>query len=319
MFDVVCVGILVADVIMRTVDSLPESGKLSLVDRIELYTGGCAVNSAIDMARLGLNVSIIGKIGNDGFGNFMSDSLKKEKVNTEGLRIDDNAGTSASVVMVDSKGERSFLHFLGANAGFTVNDVDFDIIKRTNHVFVAGAMLMPEFDGEQCAELLKKAKDMGRYTALDTAWDSTGRWMDVLKPCMQHIDLFMPSMEEAIMLSGKEEPEEMADTFLSMGIKTAVIKLGRKGCFIKNRKGEKYHIPTYENIRAVDTTGAGDAFAAGFLTGITKGWSLIECGRFANAVGTHCVMSPGASTGNKCLNETLEFMKNNEIGGQEKC
>lgn len=315
MFDVTCVGILVADAIARTVYGLPESGKLQLIDKIELFTGGCATSAAIDMAKLGLNVAIIGKIGNDGFGKFMSTALKDEKVNVEGLRADDAIGTSASIVTVAPNGERSFLHYLGANAEFGIDDIDYNIIKDSQIVFVAGTMLMPKFDGAQCADFLKKAKDMGKYTVLDTAWDSKGRWMNVLESCMKYIDLFIPSIEEAAMLSGKEEPEEIADVFLSMGIKTAVIKLGKKGCFIKNLDGEKHLIPTYTKIKAVDTTGAGDSFVAGFLTGLTKGWNLYECGKFANAVGTHCVMAAGASTGIKSLEETLKFMENNEIGG----
>ena len=131
---------------------------------------------------------------------------------------------------------------------------------------------------------------------------------------MEYIDLFIPSIEEAIMLSGKEEPEEIADAFLAMGVKTVVIKLGKKGCFIKDSVGEKYFIPTYSKIKAVDTTGAGDSFVAGFLTGITKGMGLYESGRFANAVGTHCVMAAGASTGIKSYEEIVKFIENNEIG-----
>jgi sugar/nucleoside kinase (ribokinase family) len=314
MFDVTCVGILVADVIARTVDGLPESGKLQLVNNIELFSGGCAANSAIDMAILGLNVAVIGKVGKDGFGKFMTAALKDEKLNVEGLKADDTAGTSASIVTVDAGGERSFLHCLGANAEFGIDDIDFSIIENSKIVFVAGTMLMPKFDGLQCADFLIKAKESGKYTALDTAWDSGGRWMNVLEPCMKHIDLFIPSIEEAAMLSGKEEPEEVADAFLAMGVKTSVIKLGKRGCFIKNRDGEKHLIPTYSKYKAVDTTGAGDSFAAGFLTGLTKGWSLYECGKFANAVGTHCVMAAGASTGIKSFEETLTFMVNNEIG-----
>lgn len=314
MFDVTCVGILVADVIARTVDGLPESGKLQLVNNIELFSGGCAANSAIDMAKLGLNVAVIGKVGKDGFGKFMTAALKDEKLNVEGLKADDTAGTSASIVTVDAGGERSFLHCLGANAEFGIDDIDFSIIENSKIVFVAGTMLMPKFDGLQCADFLKRTKELGKYTVLDTAWDSKGRWMNVLGPCMKYIDLFIPSIEEGAMLSGKEEPEEIADAFLAMGVKTAVIKLGKRGCFIKNQYGEKHLIPTYSKYKAVDTTGAGDSFAAGFLTGLTKGWSLYECGKFANAVGTHCVMAAGASTGIKSFEETLTFMVNNEIG-----
>jgi sugar/nucleoside kinase (ribokinase family) len=213
-----------------------------------------------------------------------------------------------SVVLVDSGGERSFLHCLGANSEFTDKDVDFGIIEKSKIVFIAGTMLMPSFDGEPCARVLKKAKEMGKYTALDTAWDSKGRWMKVLEPCMKYIDLFMPSYEEAVQLSSKEDAEDIADVFLSMGVKTAVIKLGKDGCFIKDSGGEKYKIPTYTDIKPVDTTGAGDSFAAGFLTGITEGWSLYECGKFANAVGTHCIMAVGASTGIKSMEEIKAFM-----------
>lgn len=308
MYDVACVGIFVADAIAKTVDKLPAKGKLDLVDQLDLYTGGCAVNSGIAMAKIGLNTAVLGKIGNDGFGKFIYNSLKEEKVNVDGLVLDSNSSTSASVVLVDSDGERSFLHCLGANAEFMDTDVDFNIIEKSKIVFIAGTMLMPSFDGEPCARVLKKSKEMGKYTALDTAWDSKGRWMQVLEPCMKYIDLFMPSYEEAVQLSGKEDVEDIADVFLSMGVKTAVIKMGKDGCFIKDSGGEKYKIPTYTDIKPVDTTGAGDSFAAGFLTGITQGWNLYECGKFANAVGTHCIMAVGASTGIKSMEEIKAFM-----------
>lgn len=314
MYDVACVGILVADAIARTVNNLPDKGKLDLVDKIELFTGGCATNAAIDMARLGLDIAIIGKVGDDGFGKFILNSLKDENVDITGIVAGKDSNTSASLVTVDSNGERSFMHCVGANGEFSLNDINYDIVKNSKIVFVAGTMLMPTFDGLQCAEFLKKAREMGRYTVLDTAWDSKGRWMNILKPCMEYIDLFIPSIEEAEQLSGKKDPEEIADVFLSMGVKTAVIKLGKKGCFIKDSKGEKYTIPTYNKIKAVDTTGAGDSFVAGFLTGMTKGLSLYECGLMGNAVGTHCVMAAGASTGIKSFEQISEFMKNNKPG-----
>ncbi len=309
MFDVVCIGILVCDVIAKPVDKIPDQGKLGLIERIELHTGGCAVNTAIDMARIGLDVAVIGKIGNDGFGEYISRILKSEKVDVKGLVIEKEISTSASVVLSDTSGERTFLHSLGANAVFTDRDVDFQIIKDSRIILVAGSMLLPSFDGEPCAGVLKKAKDMGKFTAMDTAWDSKGRWMKILEPCMRYIDLFIPSYEEAVALSGKNEPEEICDVFLSMGVKISVIKLGKNGCFIKAENGEKHLIPTYSNINPIDTTGAGDAFVAGFLTGWTKGWGLYECGKFANAVGTHCVMEIGASAGIKNLEAIKEFIR----------
>lgn len=312
MYDVICVGILVADAIAKTVDKLPETGKLDLVNRLDLYTGGCAVNSGIALSRLGINATVMGKIGDDGFGKFILRTLEDEGVDTKGLVIDKNESTSASVVLVDSSGERSFLHCLGANGVFSDRDVNYDIIADSKIVFVAGTMLMPGFDGDPCARVLKRAKEMGKTTALDTAWDSTGRWMEVLDPCIPYIDIFMPSYEEAVQLSNKKEPEDISDVFLKRGIETVIIKLGKDGCFIKDNTGRKYLIPTYEDIKPVDTTGAGDSFAAGFLTGIIKGLDLYECGKLANAVGTHCVMEVGASTGIKSYDEIRQFMASYE-------
>ncbi len=314
MIDIACVGIIVADAIAKPVEKIPAKGKLELVDTLSLYTGGCAASAAIDMAKIGINVAIIGKMGNDGFGKFMKSAFEEYGVDTDGLIINENGSTSASLVIVMADGERSFIHCLGENATFVESDIDYSIIDKAKLIFVAGKMLMPSFDGEGCATFLKKCKQKGKVTALDTAWDSKGRWMKVLGASMPYIDYFLPSYEEAVELSGKTKPEEIADVFLSMGPKTVVIKLGKDGCFIKTKGGEMYSIPTYDRIKPVDTTGAGDSFCAGFLTALVKGKNLPECGKFANAVGTHCVMAKGASTGIKSEEEILKFMDNYENG-----
>lgn len=314
MYDVACLGIFVADAIAKTVDEIPEGGKLSFVNQIALHTGGCAVSAAIDMTRMGISTVLIGCIGNDGFGEFISSELKKENIKTDGIVIKEGINTSSSLVLVSSSGERTFLHCVGSNASFVYRDVNFEIIKNSKILFIGGTFLMPNFDGIPCSLVLKKARELGVYTALDTAWDPTGRWMEVVEPCLPHLDLFIPSYEEARLIAGKDAVEDIADLFLSKGVKLAVIKLGKDGCFIKNCKGEKYTVPTYTKIKAVDTTGAGDSFVAGFLAGITKGWDLYKCGKYANAVGTHCVMEVGASTGIKSMQEILSFMDRYEEG-----
>lgn len=315
MIDIACVGILVADAIAKPVNIIPDKGKLELVDNLGLHTGGCAASASIDMSIIGRDVAILGQIGDDGFGMFMKNSLDNKGVNTSGLVVNPDESTSASLVIVTPDGERSFIHSLGANASFSEKDIDYEIIDRSKIVFVAGTMLMPTFDGEECAKFLCKCKDSGKITALDTAWDSTGRWMDVLSPAMPYIDYFLPSYEEAVELSGKTDIEEIADVFLEMGPHTVVIKLGKNGCFIKSSSTkEKYTIPTFDRIKPVDTTGAGDAFCAGFLCALAKDKSLYDCGRFANATGTHCIMEMGASTGIKSEEEILKFIEDYDKG-----
>jgi sugar/nucleoside kinase (ribokinase family) len=308
MFDVACLGILVADVVTRTVQGLPDSGKLTLMDHIDLYTGGCAVSSAVDMARLGLKTAISGKLGDDGFGRFMRQALEADGVDASHVAMDGACATSASVVLVDAKGERSFLHCLGANGTFTDTDVPDTLLADARIVFVAGTMLMPAFDGEPCARVLERARNLGARTALDTAWDAQGRWMKVLSPCLPHLDYFLPSYDEAVALSGETDPDRMADLFLEKGVGTVVIKLGADGCLVSTRE-QRWRIPGFPVSRVLDTTGAGDAFCAGFLTGITKGLSLQDAGRMGNAVGSLCIGAVGASTGIHSYEQVLARMK----------
>jgi sugar/nucleoside kinase (ribokinase family) len=315
MYEVTCLGIIVADAIAKTVDNLPQKGKLDLIDQLELHLGGCASNAAVDLEKIGVKTSVIGKVGDDGFGSFAINEMRRNGVNVDGIKIDRTSRTSASVVLIHSNGERSFLHHLGANAEFLAEDIDFSIILNSKILFIAGALLMPKFDGSPTTEILKKAQQAGIITVMDTAWDSTGKWMQLIKPCLPYLDYFIPSLEEAEMISGKKEPEEIADEFLETGVKTTVIKLGSNGCFIKNNIGEKYLLDAFKGIKVVDTTGAGDSFAAGFITGLSKGWDLQLCGKFANAVGAHCVMEVGATSGIKNLNTVLDFIAEYEKRG----
>jgi sugar/nucleoside kinase (ribokinase family) len=310
MHEVTCLGNIVADVIAKTVDQLPQKGKLELIEQLELHLGGCASNAAVDLEKIGIKTAVIGRVGDDGFGSFVINEMLKNGVNVNGIVKSKISKTSASVVSVHSSGERSFLHLIGANADFVTGDIDFSIILNSRILFIAGALLMPSFDGTPSSEILEKAQLSGIITVMDTAWDSTGKWMKLIEPCLPHLDYFIPSFEEAEMIAGKNGPEEIADVFLLAGVKTAVIKLGSKGCFIKSRDGEKFFINAFGGIKAVDTTGAGDSFAAGFITGLIKGWDLHKCGEFANAVGAHCVMKVGATSGIKSMDEILKFINN---------
>ena len=307
MADVTCLGILVADVVGIPVDKMPERGRLALVDRMELHGGGCANNTGIGLAKIGVNTAVIGKVGSDGFGDFMVSSLTQNGVDCTGVVRDDFTSTSATMVMVHSDGERSFIHYIGANATIIEEDVDYNVIKNSKLLHVAGAFLMPGFDGIPTARVLKKAKEMGVITALDTAWDSRGNWMKLLEPCLEYIDYAVPSIEEARMVTGKHDPQDVAKVLMDKGVKVVGLKMGSEGCYIKSQDAE-VRIPIFK-VDAVDANGAGDAFAAGFLAGIVNGWDLEKTGKFANATGAFCVTAIGATTGIKNQATIEKFME----------
>lgn len=311
MAEVVCLGILVADVVTKPVDKLPDRGKLMQVDTISLHTGGCAANTGIGLGKIGVETAIIGKVGADGFGEFMIQRAKANGVGADGIVRTSEASTSATVVMVHPDGERSFVHYVGANAALREEDVTWSVIEKSKVLHVAGTFLMPSFDGQPTANVLKRARELGLITVLDTAWDATGRWMELIEPALPWIDYFVPSLAEAQQVTGREDPAEVADVLVDHGVKTVGLKMGEEGCYI--RQGDtRLSIPPFE-VDCVDATGAGDAFAAGFLTGVARGWDLERTGRFANAVGGLCVTALGATDGLRSMEQTEEFMRNTPL------
>lgn len=303
MTQIVCLGILVADVVGKPIDAFPPKGTLAAVERMELHAGGCAANTAIGLGKLGVGVGIQGKIGRDGFGEFLMGTLARANVDATQLSQTNDAATSATMVAVDHDGERTFLHHPGANAAFTQNDVNWPQIEASQILHVAGPFLMPQFIGDGCAHVLKRAQSLGKTTTLDTVWDFTGRWMNVLKPSLPHLDYLLPSLEEAKQLTGRETPREIAETFLDAGVKVVGLKLGDTGCYLRTAAGDELTIPAL-SVHAIDALGAGDAWAAGFLCGLSRGWDLEKTARFANAVGASAVEKLGATTGIRSFDET---------------
>lgn len=307
MADVVCVGILVADIVGQPIDVYPERGKLALVPRIELHSGGCAANTGIALGKLGISTRVVGRVGRDGFGSFLVDELERHGLDVRGVACDEIASTSATMVMVHSDSERSFLHCRGANAELTDADVTPELLEGARLLHVAGSFLMPRFDGEPTARVLADARGRGLITCLDTAWDAQGRWMELLAPCLPHLDHFVPSIEEARQLTRREEPEAIAAELLDRGVGTIVLKMGEQGCYVRRREGG-FFLPALK-VPAVDALGAGDAFAAGYIAGVMQGWDLERAARFATAVGATCVTTLGATTGVRTLQQTLDFLQ----------
>ena len=174
---------------------------------------------------------------------------------------------------------------------------------------MAGALLTHGLDGEPAAKMFEKAQKMGKFTVMDTAWDPTGRWMKGVEAALPHLDLFMPSIEEAQKIAGKEDFDDIADVFFEKGVKNVIIKAGKKGAYIREGGKKGYFAPTYLSVKPTDTTGAGDSFCAGFLAGLAQDFDFEKSAKLGNAVGTHCVMELGASTGIKPLAEIYKFME----------
>lgn len=304
--DVLSLGIYVVDVLGRPIDQFPEKGKLALFDELEIHTGGCANNTAIALTRLGISAGAMGKIGTDAFGDLILQGLVDNGIDTSGMQQDASASTSLTFVAVASDGERTFYHYIGANGELYEADLDWEVIKRAKILHIAGALVMPRFDGAPMANVLREAQSLGITTSLDTAYDATGKWMETLEPCLSYVDMFMPSIVEAQQLTGISDAREIAQFLRSnYGIHTIVIKMGENGSYASTPEAE-YFAPAYP-VKAVDATGAGDAYVAGFLAGTIMGWDLEATAELASATGAACVTAIGTTAGIQNLEETLKI------------
>ena len=306
--DVLSLGIYVVDVLGRPIDQFPEKGKLALFDELEIHTGGCANNTAIALTRLGVSAGAMGKVGTDAFGDLILQGLVDNGIDTAGMQQDASASTSFTFVAVASDGERTFYHYIGANGELCEADLNWEVIKSVKILHIAGALVMPRFDGAPMANVLREAKTLGITTSLDTAYDATGRWMETLEPCLPYVDMFMPSIVEAQHLTGLSGYREIVQ-FLrrNYGIHTIVIKMGENGSYASTPEAE-YIAPAYP-VNAVDATGAGDAYVAGFLAGTIMGWDLKATAELASATGAACVTAIGTTAGIQNLEETLKISR----------
>lgn len=311
--EILCLGIFTVDIFAKLASRTFEPGKWNWLNQAEIHTGGTACNTAIDLTRLGISVGVMGKVGVDLVGELILQKLRREGVDIQGVKKDADAHTSLCVFLATPDGESTYLYYPGTNARLSPQDIDMDLIKKAKILHIGGTYLMPQFDGCSIAQLLKKAKQYGIVTSLDPVPNLTENCLKLIQPLFKYLDIFLPNLEQARTISGKGRLQEIADFFLSRGVGTVVIKMGEQGCFIK-KKNEIIKLPAYQ-VKVVDVTGAGDAFVAGFLTGIIQGWDLNRTGKFANAVGALCVGSMGCTDGIKSRSKTLQFIKSQEITG----
>ena len=187
-------------------------------------------------------------------------------------------------------------------------DVGRHIIAGSKVLHVAGASLMPALDGIPTVELLRFARANGTLTSLDPVVRKGSA--DVILPCLPYLDVFLPNCDESIHITGLHRPEDQLRFYLDAGARLVGIKLGEKGCLVSNGK-DVVRLGIY-GVPVVDTCGAGDAFVAGFLYGLSQDWGMRRCAIFATATAAFCVRAIGTTTGIPSAKTVLDFMEQKE-------
>jgi len=297
----------VADVLARPVDYLAPSGTSQPLEDVALAPGGNSINTGIALARLGVSVRIAAAVGDDRFGQFIRDRVRAEGIDDAGLVTLPGAKTSTSVVLVEASGERRFLHLRGVSAFFSGQNLDWRQVEGSRVFHYASAFALPAFDETSLEPALKRARELGCLTSMNICWDVRGRWLSALEPALAHTDFLFPNREEGRQLTGESEPAAIASRLRELGVKTVIVKLGAAGCYVESPQGS-FTSPGFA-VQPVDTTGAGDCFAAGFLAAICRGQSLTFAARAANAAGAIATLGLGGADSAPTLEQLEDFLQ----------
>jgi sugar/nucleoside kinase (ribokinase family) len=310
---VLCAGILVADIFVPPIPALPAAGELRATDEFLLASGGCAANVAIDLARLGIRASVAGCVGGDVFGEFVANDLREKGVGAAGIRRSSARGTSKTVILPVIGEDRRFIHTFGANAEFSAADISVEAMPAVGVLYLGGFLVLPSLEPAAVAALFRAARDRGVTTVLDVVVPiGEGRGAAKhLREILPFTDYFLPNDEEAAALTGEADPAAQADRLLAAGCGAAIITQGSRGTLFHSAN-RRCRLEAYP-MEFVDGSGAGDAFTAGFITGLVEGWELSETLRFASAVGASACRRLGCTPGVFTREEAQSFVRSHPM------
>lgn len=302
--DITIIGAAIIDILAGPVsEKVFKAGSMAMQET-HMSFGGDALNESVALSRMGKQVELISKVGNDEAGRRVLDYIKENNICTDKITVEDGLTTGMNIVLVDDKGERYFLtNPQSSLRKLSSKDILPYVDDMADIVSFASIFVSPLLDIDAMENIFRRIKSKpGRILAADVTKAKHGERLEDLKKILCYVDYIFPNQEEIALLTGETDPYINARLLVEAGVSCAVVKCGTKGCIIQT-KDILYEIPTYPVEHVVDTTGAGDCFAAGFIYALSEGMSLPECGRLACAVASCTIESVGATDGIKSIDE----------------
>jgi sugar/nucleoside kinase (ribokinase family) len=319
-YDILVIGELNVDLILTGDDVVPAFGQAEkLVDDATLALGSSSAIFACGAGRLGLRVAFVGKIGDDDFGRFMLRTLASRGVDTGPVIVDPTVKTGLTLHL-SRRTDRAMLTYLGSIAALRGDEVDRWLFQRTRHVHV-GSFFLQTGVQPALAGLFAAAHAAGATVSLDPGWDPAGRWNGTLNRTLDHVDVFLPNGQEAMAITGATDVPEALDR-LARRLPLTVVKLGPDGASARSGPLSPRFTPPSTGgasgvrevhclgfrVAAIDTTGAGDSFNAGFLYGHLNGMELADSLRWGCACGALATTRVGGIEGQPRVDEVERLL-----------
>lgn len=294
--EILIIGAAIIDVLVRPADAgVFETGSAP-AEKICLSVGADALNEATVLSKMGKRVRLETIIGADKAGRYLLNHCRECGIELPTDCVKEELATGVNVVLVDREGERYFLTDPESTLRkLTVEDIHLPFPESAKIVCFASIFVFPQIGPRELTEIFRQAKSQGKVVCADMTKRKKNETAEDLSCALKYVDYLLPNDKEAMVLTGKDTVEEAAEELRNAGAGTIVVKCGSKGCYLLEKGREGVWLPAVEGVECVDTTGAGDSFAAGFLWALSEGRSPRECAVHGNEWGARAIQFTGAS------------------------
>lgn len=310
LYDVACIGTCLLDISISGLDFENFfKNEPNLADNISYGCGGDACNQSIVLSRLGYNVCFLGCIGNDFVGKFVINTLTDSGVDVSHISTLESVPTAANDILIGKNDQKVYTISKNrtSRTELTTEDIDIDAVKKAKIVSV-GSLFVHEKLDRGIDKILKAAKESDSIICADVCPPNAAcSFNQNLMSAFPIIDYMFMNQNEAALLTDKDSPESAAEYMQNLGIRNVIVKLGKNGCYVKTHESSFYHDSFVVN--ATDTTGAGDCFAAGFISALLSKKPVQDCVEFATACSAVTVQNVGATSGIRDRKQIDDFLK----------
>jgi sugar/nucleoside kinase (ribokinase family) len=300
---ILVVGEINVDFVFKGCRALPTPGKEVLADDLVMTPGSSSMICAMGLAKLGNHVAFHGRLGADASGEFCLRALRDAGIDTSSLRPDASLRTGVTASL-STPHDRALVTFAGAIAELRADEVRDEWLRKASHLHVSSYYLQKALR-PGCRDLFARATAAGLTTSLDPGFDPAQQWKDDLLDTLQEVDVFLPNEQELQAITGCNDLQE-ALMAVQNGRTVTLVKRGRQGC-TSLYEGQWLDVPAYA-VDAIDSTGAGDSFDAGFLHAWLREMPWLDCMRWGNACGSWSTRGIGGTTAQASASEVLALM-----------
>jgi sugar/nucleoside kinase (ribokinase family) len=301
-------GACILDVLGRPVEAIPPGQGSARLTEIKATVAGTAAGTAVDLAKLGASVRILGALGDDLLGDIVAAAMARYGVDTTALTRKNGVQTSATILPIRPNGERPALHVPGATRLFGYADVDLEHVRSCRALLIGAPDALAGMTGEELADVAKAAKSQGALVAVDVLHPGRPQDLERLAPLLGQADWFLPNADQLLNLTGRASLADAIKDVLDLGTQGVAVTQGADGCLVATQQNRtQVSLPAIK-VDVVDTTGCGDGFTAGMLAGLLLSASPEEAAWFGVACGSLVATGLGSDAGIESLDQAVDFL-----------